>query len=137
MVDKILFGYGSVGNDHPIGEGQRFNNGEMEQKSYDPDKAKWHLEQAGLDSIDVSLSAADAAFVGAVEDAVFSDPFAFFDRVSCAVGPAGEGFSVEEICKTIVSVAEGKEGKKGERASWVRHVVVENGQREEFFSKAD
>jgi len=70
LVDKILFGYGSVGNDHPIGRGQRFFNTELEQKTYDPDKAKWHLKEAGLDSIDVSLSAADAAFVGAVDAAV-------------------------------------------------------------------
>lgn len=70
LVDKILFGYGSVGNDHPIGPNQRFFNDELEQKSYDPDKAKYHLKQAGLDSIDVTLSAADAAFVGAVDAAV-------------------------------------------------------------------
>ena len=70
LVEKILFGYGSVGNDHPIGQGQRFFNSELEQKSYDPDKAKWHLKQAGLDSVDVELSAADAAFVGAVDAAV-------------------------------------------------------------------
>src|SRR6056297_3229917 len=70
LVEKILFGYGSVGNDHPIGEGQRFYNTELEQKTYDPDKAKWHLKQAGLDSVDVSLSSADAAFVGAVDAAV-------------------------------------------------------------------
>jgi peptide/nickel transport system substrate-binding protein len=70
LVDKILFGYGSVGNDHPIGQGQRFYNTELEQKAYDPDKAKYHLKQAGLDSVVVSLSAADAAFVGAVDAAV-------------------------------------------------------------------
>src|SRR6056297_3394113 len=69
LVEKILFGYGSVGNDHPIGEGQRFYNTELEQKTYDPDKAKWHLKQAGLDSVDVSLSSADAAFVGSVDAA--------------------------------------------------------------------
>ncbi|WP_104019153.1 ABC transporter substrate-binding protein [Roseovarius nitratireducens] len=70
LVDKILFGYGSVGNDHPIGEGQRFYNTELEQKTYDPDKAKFHLKKAGLDSVDVQLSAADAAFAGAVDAAV-------------------------------------------------------------------
>lgn len=70
LVDKILFGYGSVGNDHPIGRGQRFFNSELEQKTYDPDKAKWYLKQAGVDSVDVALSAADAAFVGAVDAAV-------------------------------------------------------------------
>ncbi|MET4128297.1 ABC transporter substrate-binding protein [Roseovarius sp. MBR-6] len=72
LVDKILFGYGSVGNDHPIGPGQRFFNSDLEQRSFDPDKAKWHLQQAGIDKLEVKLSAADAAFVGAVDAAVLS-----------------------------------------------------------------
>ncbi|MFP1632565.1 ABC transporter substrate-binding protein [Zhengella sp. ZM62] len=70
LVEKILFGYGSVGNDHPIGRGQRYFNDEMTQTAYDPDKAKFHLKQAGLDSLDVTLSAAEAAFAGAVDAAV-------------------------------------------------------------------
>ena len=70
LVDKILFGYGSVGNDHPIGRGQRYFNGEMPQTQYDPDKAKFYLKEAGLSSLDVELSAADAAFGGAVDAAV-------------------------------------------------------------------
>lgn len=70
MVDKILFGYGAVGNDHPIGQGQQFFNSELEQRTYDPDKAKFHLKEAGLDSLSVALSAADAAFPGAVDAAV-------------------------------------------------------------------
>lgn len=70
LVDKILFGYGSIGNDHPIGQGQRFHNKQLAQTAYDPDKAKWHLQQAGMDSLDVALSAADAAFGGAVDAAV-------------------------------------------------------------------
>jgi peptide/nickel transport system substrate-binding protein len=70
MVEKILFGYGSVGNDHPIGSGQRFFNKDLEQKTYDPDKAKWHLKQAGLSNLSVELSASDAAFGGAVDAAV-------------------------------------------------------------------
>ena len=70
LVEKILFGYGSLGNDHPIGQGQRFFNTELEQTSYDPDKAKFHLKEAGLDSLDVVLSVADAAFAGAIDAAV-------------------------------------------------------------------
>lgn len=69
LVDKILFGYGSVGNDHPIGRGQRYFNTELAQTTYDPDKAKFYLKQAGLTSLDVTLSAADAAFGGAVDAA--------------------------------------------------------------------
>ena len=70
LVDKILFGYGEVGNDHPIGSGQRYYNKDLAQREYDPDKAKFHLKQAGLDSLKVDLSAADAAFGGAVDAAV-------------------------------------------------------------------
>ncbi len=70
MVEKILFGYGSVGNDHPIGSGQRFYNTELEQKTYDPDKAKWYLQQSGLDSLQIDISSSDAAFSGALDAAV-------------------------------------------------------------------
>ncbi|WP_138934272.1 ABC transporter substrate-binding protein [Roseovarius arcticus] len=69
LVEKILFGYGSVGNDIPVGQNQQFYNTELEQKTYDPDKAKFYLKEAGLESLDVSLSAADAAFAGAVNAA--------------------------------------------------------------------
>ncbi len=69
LVEKILFGYGSVGNDMPIGQNQQYYNTELEQKTYDPDKAKFYLKEAGLDSVDVSLSASDAAFAGAVDAA--------------------------------------------------------------------
>ena len=70
LVDKILFGYGSLGNDHPIGQGQRFYNSELAQTEYDPDKARFHLKEAGLDSLTVELSASDAAFTGAVDAGV-------------------------------------------------------------------
>ena len=70
MVDKVLQGYGTVGNDYPIGINQRYFNPDLEQHSYDPDKAKHYLKEAGLDSLKVQLSAADAAFVGAVDAAV-------------------------------------------------------------------
>ena len=70
MVDTILNGYGSLGNDHPIGPGQRFFNTELEQKTYDPDRAKFHLKEAGLDSLDVDIHLADAAFAGAMDAGV-------------------------------------------------------------------
>ena len=70
LVDKILQGYGVVGNDHPIGRGQRYFNKDLPQREYDPEKAKFHLKKAGKDSLEVSLSAADAAFSGAVDAAV-------------------------------------------------------------------
>jgi peptide/nickel transport system substrate-binding protein len=70
MVDKILGGHGSICNDNPIGPANRFFNPDMEAKSYDPDKAKFHLKEAGMDTLEVTLKAADAAFSGAVDAAV-------------------------------------------------------------------
>ena len=70
LVDKILRGYGVIGNDHPIGPGQRFHNKELAQTPYDPEKAKSYLKKAGLGSLKVDLSASDAAFGGAVDAAV-------------------------------------------------------------------
>lgn len=70
LVAKILNGFGAPANDHPIGPGQKYFAKDLEQRTYDPDKAKFHLKQAGMDSLDVDLSAADTAFNGAVNAAV-------------------------------------------------------------------
>ena len=67
LVEKILRGYGVVGNDHPIGRSNRFFAKDLEQRSFDPDKAKFHLSQAGLSELSVDLHLADAAFQGAVD----------------------------------------------------------------------
>lgn len=69
LVEKILFGHGTIGNDQPIGPSYRFHNPDLAQTPYDPDKAKYYLQQAGMDSLEVTLSAADAAFPGAVNAA--------------------------------------------------------------------
>ena len=67
IVDKVLGGYGTIGNDLPISRGQQFYNADLPQREYDPDKAKFHLKQAGLDSIDLTFSTSDGAFGGAVD----------------------------------------------------------------------
>ena len=70
LVDKILYGYGTIGNDHPIGVSNRFFAADLEQHAYDPDKAKFYLKEAGLESLDVSINVADAAFAGCVDSAL-------------------------------------------------------------------
>ncbi|PON17671.1 peptide ABC transporter substrate-binding protein [Candidatus Entotheonella serta] len=70
LLKTIFRGYGALGNDHPIGVSQRFFARDLPQREYDPDKAKFHLKKAGLDHLSVKLSAADAAFEGAVDAAV-------------------------------------------------------------------
>lgn len=69
MVDKILSGHGSVANDTPIGPANQYFNAEMEQLSYDPDKSKFYLKEAGLDSLTIDLSASNAAFEGGIDAA--------------------------------------------------------------------
>ena len=67
FVKTVLRGYGALGNDHPISTSQNYHASDLPQRQYDPDKAKWHLKQAGLSSLDVEISAADAAFASAVD----------------------------------------------------------------------
>lgn len=69
MVKKILSGHGVVGNDHPIGPSYRYHAGDIEQNAYDPDKARHFMKKSGLGDITLNLSAADAAFAGAVDAA--------------------------------------------------------------------
>ena len=69
LLETILKGHGTLGNDHPIAPSVPFH-AEFEQRSYDPDKAKFHMKKAGLNALPVDLSAADAAFTGAVDAAV-------------------------------------------------------------------
>ncbi|MDZ7714541.1 MAG: ABC transporter substrate-binding protein [Rhodovibrio sp.] len=70
VLDKVLNGHGYLGNDHPIGKANRFYAEDLPQRAYDPEKAKWHLKQAGMENLKVDLSSSDAAFVGAVDAAV-------------------------------------------------------------------
>ena len=66
--DKIIFGYGELGNDNPIGPANiyRATTDELPQRVYDPDKAKFHLKQAGMDRLSIQFHAAETAFSGAV-----------------------------------------------------------------------
>ncbi|RDC71481.1 peptide ABC transporter substrate-binding protein [Rhodovulum sp. 12E13] len=68
LVDKILLGYGTIGNDHPISPIVPFAANDLPQRDYDPDQARFHYEKSGH-SGPIQLSASDAAFAGAVDAA--------------------------------------------------------------------
>ena len=70
LVDKILFGYGKVGNDTPVAPTLRFASNPEPAYSYDPDKAKSLLKKVGMENLKVDLSAADAAFSGSIDTAL-------------------------------------------------------------------
>lgn len=69
MLDKVLNGFGVVGNDIPLSPNQKFYNSDIPQRGYDPDKAKFHLKQAGMEDLSVTMFAANAAFSGAIDAA--------------------------------------------------------------------
>lgn len=69
ILNTVLRGNGSLGNDQPIGPANQFFNADIPQRAYDPDKAKFHLDRAGLSSLEVGLSAAEVAWAGAVDAA--------------------------------------------------------------------
>lgn len=67
LLQKVLRGYGSIGNDHPIAPTMAYHAADIEQRAYDPDKAKYHLKKAGLDKLDIELSVSDGLYPGAVD----------------------------------------------------------------------
>ena len=69
LVDKILLGHGLTGNDHPISVANQYHAADLPQREYDPDKAKFHYKKSGHNG-SIQLSAADAAFAGAVDAAL-------------------------------------------------------------------
>jgi peptide/nickel transport system substrate-binding protein len=70
LVQKILYGHGTVGNDQPINETYPLFAKDLPQRSYDPERARFHLRRAGMDGLKIDLSAADAPFNGAVDSAL-------------------------------------------------------------------
>ena len=69
LLGTVLRGHGYLGNDHPIGKSQRYFDADLPQREYDPDKARFHLKKAGLDSLSVDLYTADI-YAGANDAAV-------------------------------------------------------------------
>lgn len=70
VVRTILRGFGKPGNDNPITPAYRFYNDTLEQRKYDPDRAKFHLNRAGMSNISVDFSVSNAPYQGSVDSAV-------------------------------------------------------------------
>ena len=68
MVEKILFGYGSIGNDTPINSSYPLFSSDIEQRNYDPEKAAFHFKKSGHDG-PVLLRTSDNSFPGAPDAA--------------------------------------------------------------------
>lgn len=68
-LQKIVHGYGELGNDNPIGPANiyRATTDELPQREYDPEKAKFHLKKAGMSKLSIKFHAADTGFGGAID----------------------------------------------------------------------
>ncbi len=69
MVDKILRGYGSIGNDFPINASYPLFDASIPQREHSIEKAKEHYAASGHDGSPIILRVADGAFPGAVDAA--------------------------------------------------------------------
>jgi len=68
VVKAVLKGYGRIGNDQPIPSSDPFFAADIPQRPYDPDKARFHMKQAGYDG-PIELHVSDGAFDGSVSAA--------------------------------------------------------------------
>jgi len=68
MLDKVLRGYGSLGNDFPINSTYPLFSDDIEQRKFDPDKAAFHYKKSGH-SGSILLRTSEVAFPGAVDAA--------------------------------------------------------------------
>jgi peptide/nickel transport system substrate-binding protein len=69
MVDKILDGFGGIGNDTPINASYPLFDETLEQRSFSVEKAAEHYKASGHDGSPIVLRVADGAFPGAVDAA--------------------------------------------------------------------
>ncbi|MFK4810645.1 ABC transporter substrate-binding protein [Devosia sp. ZW T5_3] len=85
LLATALRGYGQLGNDHPIPVTDPFYAMDLPQRAYDPEKSKFYLKQAGMDKLDIELSASDAAFSGAVDAAAIFQGSAAASGINLAI----------------------------------------------------
>ncbi len=69
LVDKILRGYGTIGNDIPINSTYPLFDDTMPQRPFDLEKAAEHYKASGHDGSPIILSVSDVAFPGALDAA--------------------------------------------------------------------
>lgn len=67
VLDVVFGGLGILGNDHPISPANPYYNSQLPQREYDPDKARFYLKKAGVDTLPLDLYTSDAAFPEAVD----------------------------------------------------------------------
>tara|TARA_B100001059_G_scaffold87899_1_gene86292 strand:- start:19776 stop:21341 length:1566 start_codon:yes stop_codon:yes gene_type:complete len=62
LIRRALFrNFAEIANDHPIQPGHKYYMSDLPQRSYDPDKARFHLKKAGMIGVRIPVYASPAA----------------------------------------------------------------------------
>ncbi|AYG68517.1 MULTISPECIES: ABC transporter substrate-binding protein [unclassified Rhizobium] len=61
IVKSALRGLGEVANDQPVSPANIYHNNDLKPKAFDPDKAKFHFQKAGVLGQSIPVVASDAA----------------------------------------------------------------------------
>ncbi|MCA2434330.1 ABC transporter substrate-binding protein [Rhizobium leguminosarum] len=61
IVKSALRGLGEVGNDQPVSPANFYHDAELKARAFDPEKAKFHFEKAGVLGQSIPIIASDAA----------------------------------------------------------------------------
>lgn len=61
IVKSALRGLGEVGNDQPVSPANFYHNPDLKPRAFDPEKAKFHFEKAGMLGQSIPVVASDAA----------------------------------------------------------------------------
>ncbi|MGY6563743.1 MAG: ABC transporter substrate-binding protein [Halomonadaceae bacterium] len=62
QIQRLAFGgFGTLGNDQPIAPSHRYHLADLPQRTFDLDRAKYHLERAGIGNRTLPLVASEAA----------------------------------------------------------------------------
>ncbi|WP_299906821.1 ABC transporter substrate-binding protein [uncultured Paracoccus sp.] len=69
MLEKILMGYGTVGNDIPINKAYPLFDDSIPQRTYDPAAAAEFYKKSGHDGSPIVLKVSEVAFPGAIDAA--------------------------------------------------------------------
>jgi peptide/nickel transport system substrate-binding protein len=69
ILNQILHGFGTLGNDYPVNENYAYAPTDIEQRVYDPEQAAFYYKKSGHDQ-PILLRTSEAAFPGAVDAAL-------------------------------------------------------------------
>jgi len=64
---SVYKGLGQLGNDHNVHPQDPFYCKELAQRTYDPDKARFHIKKAGLENVEIPMFTSETPGPGAIE----------------------------------------------------------------------